>query len=79
VERAIRRAWAEGKEKNLLVRVHPVVALYVLEEEPGWLKGIEKTLGMRIALRDNPLLSQDDFKLVSAVSHQDVSSRFNLG
>ena len=79
VERAIRRAWAEGKEKNLVVRVHPVVALYVLEEEPGWIKGIEKTLGMKVALRDNPLLPQDDFKLVSAVSHQDVSTRFNLG
>ena len=79
VERAIRRAWADGKEKNLVVRVHPVVALYVLEEEPGWLKGIEKSLGMKIALRDTPLLSQDDFKLVSAVNHQDVSSRFNLG
>ncbi|HET7462834.1 MAG TPA: Rne/Rng family ribonuclease [Longimicrobium sp.] len=79
VERAIRRAWAEGKEKHLVVRVHPVVALYVLEEEPGWIKTIEKTLGMKVALRDNPLLPQDDFKLVSAVSHQDVSGRFNLG
>ncbi|HET7233076.1 MAG TPA: Rne/Rng family ribonuclease, partial [Longimicrobium sp.] len=56
VERAIRRAWADGKEKNLVIRVHPVVALYVLEEEPGWLKGIEKSLGMKVALRDNPLL-----------------------
>lgn len=79
VERAIRRAWAEGKEKHLVLRVHPVVALYVLEEEPGWLKGMEKSLGMKIALRDTPLLPQDDFKLVSAVSHQDVSSRFNFG
>jgi len=79
VERAIRRAWADGKEKNLVVRVHPVVALYVLEEEPGWLRSTEKSLGMKIALRDTPLLSQDEFKVVSAVSHQDISSRFNLG
>ena len=79
VERAIRRAWAEGKEKNLILRVHPVVALYVLEEEPGWLKSMEKSLGMKVALRDNPLLPQDDFKLVSAVSHQDISAKFSLG
>jgi ribonuclease G len=79
LERAIRRAWAEGKEKNLVLRVHPVVALYVMEEEPRWLKEMEKNLGMKIALRDTPLLPQDDFKLVSAVSHQDVSPRFNLG
>jgi ribonuclease G len=79
VERAIRRAWAEGKEKNLILRVHPVVALYVLEEEPGWLKSMDKSLGMKVALRDNPLLPQDDFKLVSAVSHQDISAKFSLG
>jgi ribonuclease G len=79
VERAIRRAWAEGKEKNLILRVHPVVALYVLEEEPGWLRSMEKSLGMKVALRDNPLLPQDDFKLVSAVSHQDISAKFSLG
>ncbi|HEX8246334.1 MAG TPA: Rne/Rng family ribonuclease, partial [Longimicrobium sp.] len=79
IERAIRRAWADGKEKNLVVRVHPEVALYVLEEEPGWIRGMEKSLGMKIALRDDPLTPQDEFKLVSAVSHQDMSTRFNLG
>ncbi|HEX6750704.1 MAG TPA: Rne/Rng family ribonuclease [Longimicrobium sp.] len=79
IERAIRRAWAEGKEKNLVVRVHPEVALYVLEQEPGWIKGMEKSLGMKIALRDDPLAAQDAFRLISGVSHQDVSSRFNLG
>ncbi|HYH79539.1 MAG TPA: Rne/Rng family ribonuclease, partial [Longimicrobium sp.] len=79
VERAIRRAWAEGKEKHLVVRVHPVVALYVLEEESGWTRTMEKSLGMKVALRDNPLLPQDEFKLVSAVSHQDLSSKYSFG
>jgi ribonuclease G len=79
IERAIRRAWADGKEKNLVVRVHPEVALYALEEEPGWIRGMEKSLGMKIALRDDPLTPQDEFRLVSAVSHQDMSTRFDLG
>ena len=79
IERAIRRAWADAKEKNLFVRVHPVVALYVLEEEPGWIRGMEKSLGMKIALRDDPLTAQDEFKLVSAVTHLDVSAKYSLG
>jgi len=79
IERAIRRAWAAGTEKNLVVRVHPEVALYVLEQEPAWIRGMEKSLGMKIALRDDPLIAQDDFRLLSAVSHQDVSGKFNLG
>ncbi|MBV9111131.1 MAG: Rne/Rng family ribonuclease [Gemmatimonadetes bacterium] len=79
IERAVRRAWADGKEKNLVVRVHPEVALYVLEQEPGLMKSLEKALGMRLALRDDPLIAQDEFKLVSGVTHQDVSAKFNLG
>jgi ribonuclease G len=61
------------------MRVHPEVALYVMEEEPGFVKGLEKSLGMKIALRDDPLIAQDDFKLVSAAGHTDVTGRFNLG
>jgi hypothetical protein len=34
---------------------------------------------MKIALRDDPLTPQDEFKLVSAVTHQDVSAKYNLG
>ena len=79
IERAIRRASFEGKEKQLLVRVHPEVALYVIEEEPGFAKTLEKALALRVALRDDPLIAQDDFRLVAAGSHQDLTAKFNLG
>ncbi|HEV7589936.1 MAG TPA: Rne/Rng family ribonuclease [Longimicrobium sp.] len=79
IERAIRRAWADGKEKNLVVRVHPEVALYLLEEEPGFIRGLEKSLSVKLALRDDPLIAQDEFRLISAAGHNDLTSRFNLG
>jgi ribonuclease G len=79
IERAIRRAWADGKEKNLVVRVHPEVALYLLEEEPAFVRGLEKSLMVKLALRDDPLIAQDEFRLVSAAGHNDLTSRFNLG
>jgi ribonuclease G len=79
IERAIRRVWAEGKEKNLVVRVHPEVALYLLEEESGFVKGLEKSLAVKLALRDDPLIAQDDFRLVSSAGHNDLTARFNLG
>jgi Ribonuclease G/E len=70
---------ADAKEKHLTVRVHPVVALYVLEEEPGLMKGLEKSLGVKIALRDDPLVAQDEFRLLATVGHQDLTQKFNLG
>jgi len=79
MERAVRRAATEGKEKALVVRLHPEVALYVMEEEPAFARGMEKAMGVKLALRDDPLVAQDDFKLVTAGGHQDISARYNLG
>ena len=34
---------------------------------------------MKLALRDDPLIAQDEFRLVSAAGHNDLTTRFNLG
>ena len=79
IERAVRRAAADGKEKSLLVRVHPEVALFVIEEEPALVKGLEKSLAVKLVLRDDPLVPQDEFRLIAAGSQQDVGAKYNLG
>jgi ribonuclease G len=38
IERTVRRISVEGSETSLVVRVHPEVALHVLEEESGFLR-----------------------------------------
>jgi len=42
IERAVRRVAADSAEKDVLIRVHPQVALHILEEEPNFLKRLEK-------------------------------------
>ncbi|HYJ80926.1 MAG TPA: Rne/Rng family ribonuclease [Longimicrobiaceae bacterium] len=79
IERALRRAAAETREKSIVVRVHPEVALYLIEEEPGFARSLDKGLGLKVVFRDDPLMAQDDFKLISAGSHQDLTARFSLG
>jgi ribonuclease G len=79
IERAIRRAAFDAKEKSVVVRVHPEVALYVIEEEPAFTKNLDKVLGLKVALRDDPLIAQDDFRLLSAGAHTDLTAKFNLG
>lgn len=78
IERAVRRASAEGKEKVLTVRAHPEVALYVMEAEPAFLKNLGKTLGLQVALRDDPLMRQDDFRVLGP-AQQDLTARYALG
>jgi ribonuclease G len=64
IERAVRRISAEGKRDPLLVKLHPEVALHVLEEEKDLLRKLEKIAGFSLELRDDPLLRPDEFKLV---------------
>ncbi|CAN5184898.1 ribonuclease G [soil metagenome] len=75
VERAVRRA-AKADERKLVARVHPDVALYALEEEPGLLARLGKETGAEVTLRDNPLVRQDDFRLLTAAGDQDLTKRF---
>jgi ribonuclease G len=79
IERAVRRARAEAKERSLVVRVHPDVALYILEQEPGLLRRIEHQNRIQITLRDDPLMQQDRFRLISGGSNHDVTQRFASG
>jgi ribonuclease G len=79
IERSIRRAAADGKERQVTVRVHPEVALFVIEQEPKFLKDLEKSLKLTLSLRDDPLLQQDEIRLIATNTQQDLSGKYNLG
>jgi ribonuclease G len=76
VERSVRRAGLEGKKDPMIVRVHPDVAMYVLESEKDLLKKLEKTVGFGLELRDDPLLKPDEFKLVVKSAGRDVTQQY---
>jgi ribonuclease G len=79
IQRAVRRASAEGREKSLEIRVHPEIALYILEEEGNFLRSLERDSRLQLNLRDDPLMLQDEFRLLSGPGKQDVTQRFALG
>jgi ribonuclease G len=79
IERAARRVAVEGKEKALQVRVHPEVALYVIEEERDFVRRVEKETKLKLTLRDDPLMRQDDYRILSAGTNQDLTQRYGLG
>jgi ribonuclease G len=79
IERAVRRAATDGKERSLVARVHPEVALYVLEEERDFAKRLDRETKVKVTLRDDPLLRQDDYKIVSGSSSQDLTQKYALG
>jgi ribonuclease G len=76
IERAVRRMGVEGKRESLLVKLHPEVALHVLEQEKDFLKKLEKLAGFPLELRDDPMLRPDEFKLVVKGAGRDETQQY---
>jgi ribonuclease G len=76
LERALKRAGHDHRERQLTVRLHPEVALYLLEDEPRLLQSLTKITGVDIELRDDPMMRLDEFRLMSRPAGRDVTELY---
>ena len=76
LERTLRRVGHEHREKSLSVRIHPEVALYLLEEEPKLLATLAKANGLELDVRDDPMMHLDEFRLMSRPAGRDVTEQY---
>ncbi len=76
IERSLRRVAGGEDERRIVVRVHPEVALQVLEEEPDFLPRLRNRTKLELALRDDPLMRQDEFRLLSGPAETDVTEKY---
>ncbi len=79
LERAIRRAASAGERRDLTLVVHSRVALYLLEEEHGFLEELGREAGFRLDVRDDPLLGLDEARLLAGPSDVDVTEQYRVG
>ncbi len=76
MERSVKRVAVDGRRDNLVVKLHPDTALYVLENEKDLIARLEKGLGFKLEMRDDPLLKPDEFKLVVKGAGRDVTQQY---
>jgi ribonuclease G len=76
MERSLRRAGADEKERQLVVRLHPDVALYLLEQEPNFLRQLEKQTGLALEVRDDPMMRLDEFRMMAKPAGRDVTDLY---
>jgi ribonuclease G len=76
IERSLERAAASKEEKRIVVRVHPEVALRVIETEPGLLKRLRSRTRLELDMRDDPLMRLDEFRLLSGPAENDVTEKY---
>src|SRR5205823_5213152 len=75
MERSLKRAGAEHKERQLAVRLHPDVALYLVEQEPNFLRQLEKQTGLELEVRDDPMMRLDEFRMMAKPAGRDVTEQ----
>ena len=76
IERSLERIAASKEEKRIVVRVHPEVALRVIENEPGLLKRLRQRTRLELDMRDDPLMRLDEFRLLSGPAENDVTEKY---
>lgn len=76
LERAIKRAGRGSEERNMVVKMHPEVALYLLEQEPHFLRGMGRVAGIDVEIRDDPTILQDEFRMIIQPAGRDVTDRY---
>ncbi|MFO7587999.1 MAG: Rne/Rng family ribonuclease [Gemmatimonadota bacterium] len=78
MERALRRARSMGEKRAMTLRVHPEVALWLLEEEPEFLRQVSRETGIDLDVRDDPLMGHDEYRLLAAPADTDVTARYGV-
>lgn len=78
MERSVKRMAIEGRRDNLLVKLHPDVAMYVLEQERDLAQKLQKGANFSLEFRDDPLLKPDEFKLVVKAQGRDVTQQYAI-
>jgi ribonuclease G len=74
IERSLVRA--QGKEKKLVIRLHPDIAIEVLESEPDFLRRLQQRTNLELTFRDDPLLREDEFHLLAGPSETEVTDKY---
>jgi ribonuclease G len=76
IERSLRRAATATEEKRIVVRVHPEVALRVIEEEPELFDRLRGSTKLELVMRDDPIMRLDEFRLLSGPAETDVTEKY---
>ena len=76
IGRMLRRVGLRAKEKQLLLRVHPDLAVYLVEQNHDILDELEKKFRYRVEIRDDPSLRRDEIRLFRGRTFEEITKQF---
>ena len=78
VDRFLRRIAAHSKEKNVQLRLHPDAATHHFDVRAERLEELEKELGLKVDVREDPRLRRDDVRIIFPRLQKDVTDEFGV-
>jgi ribonuclease G len=76
IERMLRRVGQRSKEKQLILRVHPDVAVHLVEQNADRLGRLEKQYRYRVEIRDDPSLRRNEIRLFRGRTYEEITKQF---
>ncbi|MBI4364733.1 MAG: Rne/Rng family ribonuclease [Candidatus Latescibacteria bacterium] len=76
IERMLRRVGLRTRERQLLLRVHPDLAVYLVEQNADLLESLEREHRFRVEIRDDPSLRRDEMRLFRGRTFEEITKQF---
>ncbi len=78
IERWLQRSYAATREKRYVLKVHPDVAAYILENREERLKSLRKATKARLQVETDTTLGPQDYRFFSNKRSLDVTAEFRV-
>ena len=78
IERWLQRSYAATRERRFVLKVHPEVATYILENREERLRSLRKATKARLELEEDNSLSPQDYRFFSLKRSLDVTAEFRI-
>jgi len=76
IEKSVKRVFDKGEERKIMVKMHPEVTLLILQDYPDFIKRLKQHNKISLTMRDDPLLGEAEFKILSGPAETDVTSKY---
>jgi Ribonuclease G/E len=76
IERMLRRVGQRSRDKQLLLRVHPDLAVQLVEDPADRLGRLEREYKFRIEIRDDPSFRRDEIRLFRGKTFEEITKQF---
>jgi len=76
IERMLRRVGQRSREKQLILRVHPDVAVHLVEQNADRLGRLEKQYRYRVEIRDDPSLRRNEIRLFRGRTYEEITKQY---